>query len=164
MEVAEFLCSYCRVFVPLLKSRFFVIYFRGVTLADEKPPSDEGGGFCEAKDGGREQHLSPSFAALSSPLVSGGLCPVEVSAGWSWLFGVFILLLLHFLQHKIQDVLVDPHEAAVGSLPFPGRKFSLQVSGAEVSGDLLLSGKFPVDASQRPGCGRIGIISHILAS
>ena len=36
MEVAEFLCSYRRVFVPLLKSRFFVIYFRGVTLADEK--------------------------------------------------------------------------------------------------------------------------------
>ena len=34
MEVAEFLCSYCRVFVPLLKSRFFVIYYRCVTLAD----------------------------------------------------------------------------------------------------------------------------------
>ena len=33
MEVAEFLCSYRRGFVPLLKSRFFVIYFRGVTLA-----------------------------------------------------------------------------------------------------------------------------------
>ena len=29
-----FLCSYRRVFVPLPKSRFFVIYFRGVTLAD----------------------------------------------------------------------------------------------------------------------------------
>ena len=40
-----------------------------------EPPSDEGGGFCEAKDGGREQYLSPSLAALSSPLVRGGLCP-----------------------------------------------------------------------------------------
>ena len=34
MEVAEFLCSYRRVFVPLLKSRFFGFYVNGVTLAD----------------------------------------------------------------------------------------------------------------------------------
>jgi hypothetical protein len=33
-EVAEFLCSYRRVFVPLLKSRFFGFYVNGVTLAD----------------------------------------------------------------------------------------------------------------------------------
>ena len=30
----------------------FMAYF--VLVAVKKPPSDEGGGFCEAKDGGRE--------------------------------------------------------------------------------------------------------------
>ena len=34
IQVAGFLCLWCRALVPLLKSRFFVIYFRGVTLAD----------------------------------------------------------------------------------------------------------------------------------
>lgn len=34
IQVADFLCLCCWVFVPLPKSRFFVIYFRGVTLAD----------------------------------------------------------------------------------------------------------------------------------
>ena len=34
MEVAEFLCAYRRVFAPLRKDRFFVIYYRCVTLAD----------------------------------------------------------------------------------------------------------------------------------
>ena len=38
MMEAEFLCLCCRVFVPLPKSRFFVIYFRGVTLADGHEP------------------------------------------------------------------------------------------------------------------------------
>ena len=35
MEVAGFLCSYRRVFAPLLKSRFFGFYVNGVTLADK---------------------------------------------------------------------------------------------------------------------------------
>ena len=36
------------VFAPLLKSRFFVIYFRGVTLADKRQslPCVKGGGFA----------------------------------------------------------------------------------------------------------------------
>ena len=34
MEVADFLYLCCWVFVPLLKCHFFVIYYRGVTLAD----------------------------------------------------------------------------------------------------------------------------------
>ena len=56
------------VFALLLKSRFFGFYVNGVTLADEKPPSDEGGGFCEAKDGGRE--ISPPVTAYAVPAPS----------------------------------------------------------------------------------------------
>ena len=36
IQVAEFLCLCCRLSVSLSKSRFFVIYYRCVTLADEK--------------------------------------------------------------------------------------------------------------------------------
>ena len=34
MKVADYLCLCCRVFVPLLKSRFFGFYMNGVMLAD----------------------------------------------------------------------------------------------------------------------------------
>ena len=34
------------------------------------PPYDEGGGFCEAKDGGREKTIQTIFAKQSFPAVS----------------------------------------------------------------------------------------------
>jgi hypothetical protein len=44
----------------------------------EKPPSDEGGGFAEGEDGGRETSLPQSkmdddASIFASPLVRGGL-------------------------------------------------------------------------------------------
>ena len=76
IQVADFLCLCCWGFVPLLKSRFFVIYFRGVTLA--------GGIKClpltrevakRSFDGGREMNiLSPCHGSRrASPLGRGGL-------------------------------------------------------------------------------------------
>ena len=44
----------------------------------EKPPSDEGGGFCEAKDGGRDRKECafgvslPQSASLTAPSSEGG--------------------------------------------------------------------------------------------
>ena len=68
MEVAEFLCSYRRVFVPLRKSRFFVIYFRGETLADGKSlPLTREVDFAKQKtEGEKSLPQSPLVSAPSS--------------------------------------------------------------------------------------------------
>ena len=53
MEVAGFFMPILLVFATLLKSRFFVIYFRGVTLADgRKPPLCKGRWLAEGKTEG----------------------------------------------------------------------------------------------------------------
>ena len=60
------------VFVTLLKSRFFVIYYRRVTLADGRKslPCAKGGGTAQAVTEG----LSiPQSAALTAPFTQGGL-------------------------------------------------------------------------------------------
>jgi hypothetical protein len=56
------------------KSRFSAPVLDGALADGKKPPSDEGGGFCEAKDGGREYaFLSPSHGLCrDSPLIRGG--------------------------------------------------------------------------------------------
>jgi len=48
------------VFAPLLKSRFFVIYFRGVTLADEKPPLCKGRWPSDSEVGGIDNPPPPT--------------------------------------------------------------------------------------------------------
>ena len=59
----------------------FMAYF--VLVAIKEPPSDEGGGFCEAKDGGRDTKMSgktsdPSenqtyYARRSDSRIAGGV-------------------------------------------------------------------------------------------
>ena len=83
MEVAVFLCSYRRVFAPLLKSRFFVIYFRGITLADRKSlPCVKGGGLPKARRRDcnvalRNNPSGKNRRFLPAPLTQGSLCALQ---------------------------------------------------------------------------------------
>ena len=67
------------LFAPLLKSRFFVIYFRCETLAEAKPPSDEGGVFCHRQK--TEGLAIPQSALQTAPFTQGSLfCILPIHA------------------------------------------------------------------------------------
>ena len=66
----------------MLKVSFSSSMLDAKLLPTKKPPSDEGGGFCEAKDGGRDNYPSAKNQRfLPAPLTRGALdasAPVQL--------------------------------------------------------------------------------------